>query len=83
MNKNKQKNRLGVPAVVQWVNDPVGLCSSMSSFPGPVQWIKDPALLKLWRRLKLWLRFNPWPGDLWYATSSAEKEKTQLQPLGF
>jgi len=23
------------------------------------QWVKDPALLQLWRKLQLWLRFDP------------------------
>ena len=27
---------------------------------GLAQWIKDSALPELWRRLQLWLRFDPW-----------------------
>ena len=30
--------------------------------PGLAQWVKDPALLQLWLRSQLWLRFDPWPG---------------------
>ena len=26
-----------------------------------VQWVKDLALLQLWDRPQLWLRFDPWP----------------------
>ena len=29
----------------------------------PAQWVKDPALLQLWHRSKLRLRFDPWPGN--------------------
>ena len=26
-----------------------------------VQWVKEPALMQLWHRLQLQLRFDPWP----------------------
>ena len=41
---------------IQWC-----LWGIMSSIPGRTQWVKDLVLPKLWCRLQLWLRFNPWP----------------------
>ena len=38
---------LGVPAVVQRVNDPACLCGISGSIPSPVQWVKDLVLLQL------------------------------------
>ena len=35
----------------------------------------DPALLQLWHRSQLWLRFDPWPQELLYTIGAAEKEK--------
>ena len=29
-----------------------------------VQWVKDLLLLQLWCRSPLWLRLDPWPGNL-------------------
>ena len=31
------------------------------------QWVKDLALLQLWFRSQLWLRFNAWPREFPYA----------------
>ena len=47
--------------MAQWVNDSACLCGDASSIPGLVQWVKDLALMQLWCRLKLGLRFDPWP----------------------
>ena len=38
----------GVPAVGQWVNDPVCLFGGADSIPCPAQWVKDPASPQLW-----------------------------------
>ena len=57
------RNRKGVPAAVQWVNDPACLCGSVGLIPSPVQWVTDPALLQLWRRSQLWFGFDAWPGN--------------------
>ena len=40
----------------QWKNENLGA-------PAVVQWIKYSALLQLWHRSQLRLRFNPWPGN--------------------
>ena len=37
-----------------------------------VQWVKDPALLELWCRSQLQLRFDPWP-KFPYPVDAAEK----------
>ena len=36
----------------------------MGSIPGLVQWVKDLPLPQLWRRSKLQLGFDPWPGGV-------------------
>ena len=61
--KRAKVNFTGVPAVVQWVNDPACCCSVASSIPRPAQWVKDPALLQLWCRSQMWLGFDCWPGN--------------------
>ena len=62
----KKKNAPGVPAVMQWINDPCCLCSwgrhwSAALIPGPARWVKDPVLASLSHRLQLWLEFDPGP----------------------
>ena len=58
---------LGVPAVVQWLNDLFGLCGGTGSIPGLGQWVKDPGLLQLeLQLLQLELR---------YATGCSQKRK--------
>ena len=37
---------LGVPAVVQWVNDPARHCGGAGLISRLAQWVKDPALLE-------------------------------------
>ena len=49
------------PPVAEWVNDLACLCGGASSNPSPVQCVKDPALLQLWCRSQLQLRFHPCP----------------------
>ena len=61
------KISFGVPTETQWVNDLARLCGGTSSIPGPV----DLALLQLWYRSQLWLRFDPWSR----AMGVAKKEK--------
>ena len=39
------------------------------------QQVKDPALPQLWHRSQLQLRFNPWSGELPYATDAAPPPK--------
>ena len=46
--------------MVQWVKDPVLSLQGWGSEPGPAQWVKDLALLQLWCRSQLHLRFDPW-----------------------
>ena len=53
----------GVPAVVQWVNDPACLCGGTGLIPSLAQWVKDAVLLQLWHRPQPRLRFDPWPGN--------------------
>ena len=46
--------------MVQWVKN-----LSSEAWVQPLAWdseLKDLALLRLQRRLQLWLRFSPWPG---------------------
>ena len=52
------------------------------SIPGLLQWIKNPALLQLWCRSQLWLRFDPWPGKLPCATGVAKQTKTKEERTG-
>ena len=40
-----------------------------------VQWVKNPALLKLWCRLQLQLRFYPWLGNFRMPQVQLKKEK--------
>ena len=58
------------------------LCGSTSVIPGPVQWVKDLALMQLWCRLQLQLRFNPWPRNLhmlWVQPKKKEKIRLWLK----
>ena len=48
------------------------------SIPGSVEWVKDPALLQLWHRLQLQLRFDPWPKNFHMLQVQLEKEKKIL-----
>ena len=57
--KIKIKNS-GVPAVVQWVNDPVCLCGGTGSIPAQCSRLR----IQLWCRSQLQLRFDPWPGNV-------------------
>lgn len=43
---------VGVPAVAQWINDPVCPSGGAGSIPGLEQWVKDVALWQLWCRLQ-------------------------------
>ena len=54
---------LGFPAVAEWINDLACLCGGAGSIPNWLQQVKDLAFPKLWRRSKLWLTFDPWPGN--------------------
>ena len=49
--------------MAQQVNDPVCLRGGAGLIPSPGQWVKDVALLQLWCRSQLWLRFDPWTRD--------------------
>ena len=53
-----RKLYLRVPTVVQGVSNPACLFGGSGLIPGRVQWVRDPALLQLWCRSQLWLRFN-------------------------
>ena len=43
-----------------------------------VPWVKDPELPQLWRRLKLWLRFDPWTKDFHMLQVQKKKKKSHL-----
>ena len=49
----------------------------MGSIPGLVQWVKDLPLPQLWRRSKLQLGFDPWPGGV------AKKKKKKSKEVEF
>ena len=56
----------GVPTVAGWIKDPTaaGLVTVEVWVQSClVQWIKDLALLQLWCRLQLKVRFDPWLGN--------------------
>ena len=55
-----------VPGVVQWVKNPnVVAWGAVEVWVRSLAWLngglKDLALLQLWHRFKLWLRFSPQP----------------------
>ena len=56
-----KKLKIGVPTVVQWVNDPACLSRGASSILSPAQWVKDLVLLQLWYRSLLWHGLDSWP----------------------
>ena len=43
-----------------------------------VQWVKDLALLHLWCRVQLWLRFDPWPGNFHMLQVRPKKKKKKV-----
>ena len=49
------------------------------SITGLAQWVKELALLQLWSRSQLWLRFDPWPGDFRLALKSKRKKRNTLR----
>ena len=51
------------------------LCSGTGLTPSPGQWVKDPALLQLWHRSQLQLRFDPWPSNFHIALLQPKKKK--------
>ena len=53
---------------------PVSVVSSL--IPGLVHCVKDPALPQLWQRLHMWLRFDPWPGEVSYAAGAGGEKWT-------
>ena len=62
--------------MAQWVSNNLAcLCGGADAIPGLAQWVKGPVLPKVWRKLQVQLRFDPWPGEFSYATGAAEKEK--------
>ena len=50
------------------------LCGSEVSLSSLAQWVKDLALLQLWFKSQLWLRFNPWSGNFHMTQGSQKKE---------
>ena len=53
----------------------LGHCWGMGSIPSQVLRIKDLALLQLWHRSQLWLRFSPLPGTSICCGYSQKKKK--------
>ena len=53
-----KKDIAGVPTVAKGDRQ---CLEGAGSIPSPEQWVKDPALLQLWLKLQLRLRFDPWP----------------------
>ena len=51
---------VGVPTVVQWVNDPACLCDSTDFILGPAQWVKDLVFLQFGLRLEPGNFHMPW-----------------------
>ena len=45
----------------------------------PKQQVKDPALLQLWRRSQLWLRFNPCPKNFHILQITTTKKLKNLK----
>ena len=72
---------MGVPAVVQRVNDSGCLCGGAGLIPGPVQWVKNLALLQLWYRSHLQLRFDPWPKNFHMPWVRLNKKRKEMQPV--
>ena len=65
--------------MAQWVNDLACICGGMGSIPGLAQWVKDLTLMRLWRRLQLWLGFDPWPGNFHMAWGWLKKKKSTMK----
>ena len=63
--------------MVQWVNDPACLCAGGGLIPG-VLWVKDLVFLQLWHRSKLWLRFDPWPGNFQMPQGQPKEKKRYI-----
>ena len=67
--------------MVLWVKYPTAVAPVAVEMRGrSAAWrsgLKDPALLQLRHRSQLWLRFNPWPGNvhtLWVQTFKKQKK---------
>ena len=70
--------------MAQWVNDLACLCGGTGSNPSPAQWVKHLALLQVWCRLHLWLRFDPWRRNFhmlqgWLKKKKRKKKEMKLQ----
>ena len=48
--------------------------------PAAMHWVKDLASPQLWRRLQLWLGFDPWLGILIHMLWVWLKNKPHTQP---
>lgn len=65
----KTRSEWGVPAVAQWE------CWDPGLIPGWAQWAKDLVLPKLWHKLSLKLRSDPWPGNAMCRRAAEKKKK--------
>ena len=61
--KEKERKREGFLLCCSGLRIQHCLCGSAGSIPGPTEWVKDPALLQLWQRLQMQLRFTLWLGN--------------------
>jgi len=61
--------------VARWVNDLASLSGGTGLIPCPLQWVRDPALLPLWCKSKLWLGFDPWPGNFHVPRAPLKKKR--------
>ena len=65
---------MGVPAVVQCFKDLGPLQFDLC----PGQLVNDLVFLKLWHRLQLWLRFDPWPRNFHVPHVQPKKKKKKI-----
>ena len=71
--QGSERWRQGVSAVVQWVR--TWQCEHVGSIPSLAQWVKDLAVLQMYHRLQLQLRFDPWPVNTFAMGKEKKRER--------